>query len=147
MAQALGGQAFEWGAWQPDVLQNRGLASKVQHALNAQHRLASAHGQVSRDIGRRPQAFAVHNLALRLALAAGVALVWHELKEAVLHLMLSMGGYKGAPALAPNQQVVGGKFIDGFANRALADPKSRRKLDFAGDQFAGFPFAQTQAVE
>jgi hypothetical protein len=71
----------------------------------------------------------------------------HQLQEAVLHMLLGVGGHKGALALAAHHQVFGRQFVDGLAHRALADPKARGQLHLAGNGFAGLPFAGLQALQ
>ena len=56
-------------------------------------------------------------------------------------------GHKGALALAPDQEVVSGQLVDGFANCALADPVARGQVHLAGDALAGLPFAALQTLQ
>jgi hypothetical protein len=48
--------------------------------------------------------------------------------------------YKGALALASEQQVFGGKLINGLTHRTLTHLKTGGEFDFAGNGFAWLPF-------
>lgn len=41
----------------------------------------------------------------------------------------------------------GGQLIDRLAHRALAHLEAGGQIDFAGDEFAGLPFAAVQALD
>jgi len=58
-----------------------------------------------------------------------------------------MGGDEGALALAAQQDVVGGQFVDGLAHRALADLEPGGQIQLAGDGLARLPFAAIQALQ
>ena len=49
-------------------------------------------------------------------------------KKAKLHMVLGVGGHKGAFALAAHHQVVGGQLVNGFAHGALADTVARGQV-------------------
>lgn len=99
----------------------------------------------ARDLGRRPQAPAFEDAAFG---AAGLALfVGGQAQEAVAHAGFMVGGDEGALALAAQQQVFGGQLIDRLAHRALAHLEAGGQIDFAGDEFAGLPFAAVQALD
>ena len=58
-----------------------------------------------------------------------------------------MGRDKSAFALTAYQQVVGRKFVDRLAHRALADAVAGGEVHFAGNGFSWLPFASLQALQ
>ena len=62
-------------------------------------------------------------------------------------MLLGMGGHEGALALAARDQVLGSQLVDGLANRTLTDFEAGCQFHFAGNGFAGLPFAMLQAVQ
>jgi hypothetical protein len=74
-------------------------------------------------------------------------MVGFEFQESVRHMLGSMGGYKCALALAAHQQVFGCEFVNGFTYCALAHPKAHGQVHFAGNGFAGLPFAGLQTLQ
>jgi len=134
-------------ARQPQVLQNGGYPFEGQDAPYLEHRVAGAQAQRACHVGRCPVALAVDDASLCRALTGGVAIVWNQAQEAVLHLALGVGGHEGAPTLAAHHQMLGGQLVDGLAHRPLADAKAPRQLDLTGDQIAGLPLTGLQALQ
>ena len=112
-----------------------------------EHGIASPQSQGPADVGIGAKALAVNDFALGGAFAFGVALIGQQFQKTVLNLLLGMRGHKSAFALAPNQQIVIGQFIDGFAHGALADAVPGRQIHFTGDAFARLPFARLKALQ
>src|SRR5436305_171761 len=76
----------------------------------------------------------------------GLVAVGHHAQEAVLVRRLGMGGDKGALALAPHDDVLGGELVDRLAHRALAHAEARGELDLRRDGLAGLPLARNEAL-
>src|SRR5262245_35978313 len=62
-------------------------------------------------------------------------------------MLLRVGSDESALALAPQQQVLGGKLVDRLAHRSLADPEAPREVHFTRDGFTRFPLAGLQALQ
>ena len=109
-------------------------------------RVAGPQLQLARDRGAGPGLMAIHDLPLRRTLTAQVALFWKQAQKAVLHLLLSVGCNKSTFALASDQQIFSGQFVDRFAHRPLADFIAGCEFGLAGNGSAGFPLACLQAL-
>lgn len=68
-----------------------------------------------------------------------------ESQESILDLLLAVGGDEGALALAANQQILGGQFVDSLTHRALADAKRAASSSSLGIASPGFHSAGLQA--
>ena len=98
-----------------------------------QDRVARAQLQLARDLCAGPGFVAIHDLPLCRALAIQVALFREKAQKPVLHLLFGVGRDKSAFTLAPDQQILGGQLIDGFAHRALADFEAPGQLGLTGN--------------
>jgi len=112
-----------------------------------ENRLTAAQTQHLRHGRRGAQAFAVDDLSVGRTLGVALGVVGFEFEEPKLHLLFGVRGDKCPFALAANQQVLFGQFIDRLAYRALADFVPRSQFKFTGDRVAWFPFAGLQALQ
>src|SRR5690606_27535892 len=129
---------------QPDVVDNGGPVIHGQLPADGNYRFASAQLEHPGDFGRCAQASAFQDAAFGASALAFV--VGGQAQEPVAHARLVVGGDEGSLALPAQQQVLGGQFIDRLADRALAYLEAGCQVDFAGDEFAGLPFAAFQAL-
>src|SRR5690606_5020253 len=97
-----------------------------------------------RHVGRSLEPANIENAAARYR-RRGV--VGREAQKTEPHLGFVVRGHEGALALAAQQQVFGGQFVDGLAHRTLADLKARRELELAGYCLARLPFATVEPLQ
>jgi len=143
-AQRFHGQTAKRRSRQKDVIEHRGHTAEGQQAAQREDGFAGAQLECPGHIGRRTQAATVQDAAFS-GFGFG-AFVSGQAQEAETHARFVMRGDECTLALAAQQHVLGGQFIDSLAHGALADLETGRQIDFAGDEFTRLPFAAIQAL-